>query len=93
MRGHPPQAATVSASDNKPSPIQVSRSLTPRRSGISVPEAAMPRPTDVKITPPASPRFAAGTCGSTLGAASTISTAPATPEAKRQRKNHAKGSG
>jgi hypothetical protein len=58
-----------------------------------VPEAAMPRPTPVKIAPPASPRRAAGTCASTTGAASTVSTPPATPAANRQTKNHEKGSG
>ena len=53
----------------------------------------MPRPTPVKIAPLASPRRADGTCGSTAGAASTISTPPAKPEAKRQTKNHPKESG
>ena len=42
----------------------------------------------MKINPPASPRRNGGTCGSTVGAASTISTPPASPAAKRQRVNH-----
>ena len=53
----------------------------------------MPRPTPVKMAPPARPRRSGGTCGSTEGAARTITTPPATPEAKRQRKNQAKDSG
>ena len=53
----------------------------------------MPSPTPVKIAPPARPRRAAGTCGSTVGAARTISTPPATPDARRQTKNHANASG
>ena len=48
----------------------------------------MPRPTPVKIAPPASPRRPGGTCGSTVGAASTISAPPAPPAAARQAKNH-----
>jgi NAD(P)-dependent dehydrogenase (short-subunit alcohol dehydrogenase family) len=36
-----------------------------------VPEAAIPRPTPVKMTPPARPCRDRGTCGSTVGAAST----------------------
>jgi hypothetical protein len=57
-------------------------------SGTSVPETTMPRPTPVKIAPPAKPRRDAGTCGSTASAASTISAPPEIPAAKRQRKNH-----
>ncbi len=53
----------------------------------------MPSPTPVKTTPPASPRCADGTCGSTTGAASAISTPPEMPEAKRQVKNQPKESG
>jgi hypothetical protein len=53
----------------------------------------MPSPTPVKITPPAIPRRACGTCGNTVGAARTMSTPPATPAARRQTKYHANDSG
>jgi hypothetical protein len=53
----------------------------------------MPRPTPVKMTPPASPRRAAGTCGSTVGAASTMRAPPAAPAARRQAKYQANDSG
>ena len=53
----------------------------------------MPRPTPVKISPPARPRRAAGTCGSTVGGASTMSEPPARPARKRQRTNQRKDRG
>ena len=53
----------------------------------------MPSPTPVKITPPARPRRAGGTCGRTVGAASTMRAPPATPDARRQTKNQANDSG
>ena len=58
-----------------------------------MPEAATPSPTPVKMAPPTSPRWPAGTCGSTASAASTIIVPPAIPAAKRQVKNQANGSG
>ncbi len=48
----------------------------------------MPSPIPVKITPLARPRRATGTTRRMPGAASTISTPPATPAAKRQTENH-----
>ncbi|MNL16969.1 hypothetical protein D3C87_1380370 [compost metagenome] len=53
----------------------------------------MPTPTPMKMIPPASPRRDAGTCASTVGAASTISAPPDVPERKRQAKNHTKDTG
>ena len=47
----------------------------------------------MKMAPPASPRRGAGTYGSTVGAASAINAPPASPEAKRQTKNHENDSG
>lgn len=45
------------------------------------------------MRPPARPWRATGTCGNTVGAASTMSAPPASPEAKRQTKNQAKENG
>ncbi|MCY1439120.1 hypothetical protein D9M71_553410 [compost metagenome] len=58
-----------------------------------MPDAAIPTPTPMKITPPARPRREGGTCASTVGAARTISAPPATPESNRQAKNQAKDRG
>ena len=56
-------------------------------SGTSVPEAATPRPTPAKITPPTMPRLAGEVCGSTTEAASTMMMPPERPARKRQAKN------
>jgi hypothetical protein len=53
----------------------------------------MPRPTPVKMTPPATPRRSGRTWGKTVGAASTMSTPPATPAARRQTRYHANDRG
>ena len=53
----------------------------------------MPRPTPVKMAPPANPRSDGGTRDSTAGAARAIRTPPETPDAKRQTKNQPKESG
>src|SRR5690348_6417540 len=87
------QQIAVSSSAIAPRPIQVSTSPHRISSGISVPEAAMPIPTPVKIAPPAMPRRLAGIAASTVGAASTISTPPVPPDRNRQAKNHAKLTG
>lgn len=47
----------------------------------------------VKMTPPARPRREGATCESTVGAARTIRTPPAKPEARRQAKNQANETG
>ena len=52
-----------------------------------------PNPIPVKMMPLTRPRRAGGTCGRMVGAASTISTAPANPATKRQRKNQVNDSG
>jgi hypothetical protein len=64
-----------------------------RKTGTTVPEAAMPRPTPVKMTPLATPRRSRRTWGSTVGAARTMSTPPAIPAAARQTKYHANDTG
>lgn len=53
----------------------------------------MPSPTPVKITPPASPRRAGGTCFNTAGAASAISAPPDIPAANRHVKYQANDKG
>ena len=47
----------------------------------------MPSPRPAKIAPLTMPRREGGTCASTDGAAVTINTPPANPEAKRHPKN------
>ena len=42
-----------------------------------VPDAAIPNPTPVKITPPTMPRRCAGVAASTMGAPTTMITPPA----------------
>lgn len=91
--GQPFQATTVSASASTPRPHQACTSPQPSSSGTSVPEAAMPSPTPVKMTPPARPRRAGGTWGSTMGAASAMSAPPATPAPRRQAKYQENDSG
>ena len=76
-----------------PSPHHAATRPERRSCGTRVPDAAMPSPTPVKMSPPASPRRAAGTCGSTVGGARTIRVPPARPARKRQRKNQRKDSG
>jgi len=93
LAGHPRQAIALSTSATPPSPSQVSTRPHCINSGTSVPEAAMPSPTPVKIAPPARPRRRGGMPGITLGAASAISTPPVPPDKKRQKKNQAKPSG
>jgi hypothetical protein len=58
-----------------------------------VPEAAIPRPTPAKITPPTMPRFAGEVCGRIVEAASTMMTPPARPDRKRQTKNQVNETG
>ena len=53
----------------------------------------MPRPTPVNTAPPASPRRDGATAASTVGAARTISTPPARPDARRQARNQANDGG
>jgi len=53
----------------------------------------MPRATPVKTSPPASPRRAAGTYGSTVGGARTMSMPPVRPARKRHPKNQRKDIG
>src|SRR3954470_23070683 len=91
--GQPVQQIAVSTSATAPRPIQVSTSPHRISSGISVPEAAMPIPTPVKIAPPAMPRRPGGIAAITVGAASAISTPPVPPDRKRQAKNQAKLTG
>ena len=76
-----------------PSPNQVSSNPACINNGTSVPEAAIPRPTPVKIAPLASPRRDGGICGRTSGAANAINAPPATPDPTRQAKYHQKESG
>src|SRR4051794_9031044 len=87
------QEIAVSANVIVPRPIQVSTSPHRISNGTSVPEAAMPRPTPVKIAPPAMPRRVGGIAAITVGAASAISTPPVPPDRKRQAKNQAKLTG
>lgn len=47
----------------------------------------MPRPMPRKIAPLANPLRAAGTCGSTVAATSTMIAPPAIPDSSRQPKN------
>jgi len=83
----------VSSSATPPRPNQVCTSPACIKNGTRVPEAAMPRPTPVKIAPLASPRRDGWTCRITSGAASAIKAPPETPDAKRQTKNQPKESG
>src|SRR3954453_3634357 len=91
--GQPFQEIAVSTNVIVPRPIQVSTSPHQISSGTSVPEAAMPRPTPVKIAPPAMPRRVGGITAITVGAANAISTPPVPPDRKRQVKNQAKLTG
>ena len=83
----------MSSSAIAPRPNQACTSPACIKNGTRVPEAAMPRPTPVKIAPLASPRRDGATCGSTTGAASAIKAPPEIPDAKRQTKNQPKESG
>ncbi|MNL24405.1 hypothetical protein D3C87_1458360 [compost metagenome] len=91
--GQPHQASSVNAREIRPRPSQVCSSPCCNSIGTSVPDAAIPTPTPMKIKPPAKPRREGGTCASTVGAARTIKAPPATPERNRQAKNQAKDTG
>src|SRR5260370_23066397 len=86
--GHPNQLKTVSSRDKMPSPNQVS--LSPRRSssGISVPDAAIPRPSPRKIIPLTNPRLAAGIFGMIDVGTRTITTPPENPDRNLKTENH-----
>jgi hypothetical protein len=58
-------------------------------SGISVPDAAMPKPSPRKIMPLANPRRAGGMCGRIVVATSTMIAPPESPDKNRHMKNHA----
>ncbi len=87
------QLTRVSSADSAARPYQQAARPVRRSSGTSVPEAAMPRPTPAKMAPPTRPRRAGPTWGRIVEAASTMMSAPATPDARRQARNHAKESG
>ena len=53
----------------------------------------MPHPIPTKMAPPANPRREGLTLGSTVGATSTMSTPPETPDAKRHRKSQENDTG
>src|SRR5215472_9286237 len=88
--GHAVHESAVNTRASPPRPIQVSNRPQRISSGTRVPEAAMPRPTPVKITPPATPRRPGGIAAITVGAARAMSTPPVPPETKRQTKNQPK---
>ncbi len=92
-RGQPDQAMPVSANEMAPRPSQVCIRPWRSSSGTSEPESTMPTPMPMKIAPLARPRRAGAMCGSTVGAASTISVPPERPARKRQAKNHRKSTG
>src|SRR5215831_15898687 len=56
LAGHAVHESAVNTRASPPRPIQVSNRPQRISSGTRDPEAAMPRPTPVKITPPATPR-------------------------------------
>ena len=93
MAGQPPQASSVSTRASVPSPHQAAISPWWRSTGTSVPDAAMPNPTPVKITPLARPRRRCDTCGSTAGAASTIRTPPDSPAEQPPEEEPGEGNG
>lgn len=70
-----------------PRPYQLSCKPCCSNNGTSVPDAATPRPTPAKITPPTMPRRAAEICGRMTDAASTMMMPPVRPARKRHAKN------
>ncbi len=85
--GHAFQLASVRTADSSPRPYQLCLRPCCSSSGTSVPDAATPRPTPAKITPPTRPRLPGVTCGRMVEAAKTMITPPVTPARNRQPKN------
>src|SRR4029077_8451142 len=81
------QLSTVRTADKIPKPYQLCLRPCCSNSGTRVPDAAMPRPTPAKITPPTRPRLPGATCGKMVDAAKTMITPPVSPATKRQPKN------
>src|SRR5215831_13263833 len=79
LAGHAVHESAVNTRASPPRPIQVSNKPHRISSGTRVPETAMPRPTPVKITPPATPRRPGGIAAITVGAARAMSTPPVPP--------------
>ena len=77
------QLASVSTAESTPRPYQLCCRPCCSSSGTSVPDAATPRPTPAKITPPTMPRLPRrDTCGRMVEAASTMITPPVRPGEK-----------
>src|SRR4029078_5620766 len=85
--GHAFQLISVSIADKAPRPYQLCARPCCSSSGTSVPDAATPRPTPAKMTPPTTPRLPGAVCGKMVEAASTMITPPLNPARKRHPKN------